>query len=264
MDKSIFHIAFGDVAALHLKNAMREGLNQGKIVCFREDFTQGPLTPSFTIEALLERNNYWMTLSDVLYYASDIEAICKSSAKEIQSIAKGAKVVIWKGESAYDMLATMWVTNYLNKSAVEFQLIDLKDALEKEKIVLSDKAYNLGMVPPSFIPQLYKHHSVLHPMFIAKWTGEWHELTLNNGAYIVYEDEELKGVKSTYFDTEILKYITSNMILVKDVIESILMNSDYPLSDITIEKRIRAMIANNDIEYEGKIETMMDYSISIK
>lgn len=262
MDKSTFHVAFGDVAALHLKNAMREGLAPSKIVCFREDFTQGPLTSSFSIEALLKRNKYWMTLSDVLYYASDIEAICRSSAEEIQSIPTGTKIVIWKGESAYDMLATMWVTNYLIKSAGEFQMIDLKDAIEKEQINLPDKAYNLGMIPPSYIPQLYKHHNILHPMTIANWASEWNELNQSQGAYIIYTEGKLAAVDSTYFDNEIKKFINSEMKLVKDVIESILMDSDYPLSDITIEKRIRTMIANREIQFEGKIETMMDYSVS--
>lgn len=263
MDKPIYHIAFGDVAALHLKNAMREGLIPSKIVCFREDFTQGPLSSSFTINSLLERNKYWLTLADVLYYASDIEAICKSSAEEIQSIPKGAKVVIWKGESAYDMLATMWVTNYLIHTAGEFQMIDLKKTIEKEEIKLTDKAFNLGMIPPTFLPKMYPNYTVLHPMTISNWKIEWQELVAQRGAYIIYHDDKLQPVESTYFDEEIKKFITNEMILAKDVIESILINSDYPLSDITIEKRIRDMIKSHQLQFEGKIETMMDYKIAL-
>ena len=263
MDKPIYHIAFGDVAALHLKNAMHEGLIPSKIVCFREDFTQGPLSSSFTIDSLLERNKYWLTLADVLYYASDIEAICKSSAEEIQSIPKGAKVVIWKGESAYDMLATMWVTNYLINSAGEFQMIDLKKTIEKEEIKLAEKAFNLGMIAPSYISKMYQNYSVLLPGTISNWKNEWQELVNQNGAYIIYHDEKLQPVESSYFDEEIKKFITHEMVLAKDVIESILINSDYPLSDITIEKRIRNMIKSHKIQYEGKIETMMDYKIAL-
>ena len=170
-----YYIAYGDAAALTIKNAIYDGLEKATIVCFRDDFTQGPLPSQFDLISLGKRKAYWQSLSAVLYNVSDIDAVLDYSIDELNQIGQGSVVYLWTGDSAYDRLATMWLSVLLDqKGCVVFNNSKLS-AGGDEKII------NLAMLSPKTVATTEKDFEIVHPMKISMWRLSWKNLVEENG-----------------------------------------------------------------------------------
>ena len=253
-----FYIAFGDAAALTIKNAMYDGLPKGKIVCFRDDFTQGPINFGFTTIELGKRKDYWHSLSEVMYNVSDIDQMMDYSIGELEQIPARANCYFWTGQSAYDKLALMWVSAYLDQKNAIIHNIDLLPTRDENEVI-----FNLAVLDPKDLAQSSQSFDMIHPLVINQWKSEWMDLAKNSDGYRILDGQGIKSVDSAYLENEILKYMPTEMTLAKDIIIEILTNEELPLSDITVEYLLRKMIEKNVLVFEGKLETMYDYQIKL-
>lgn len=252
-----YYIAYGDAAALTIKNAIYDGLEKATIVCFRDDFTQGPLPEQFDLVALEDRKAYWQSLSDVLYNVSDIDAVLDYSIEELNQIGQGSAVYLWTGDSAYDRLASMWLSVLLDqKGCVIFNNSKLSGDGD-EKII------NLAMLSPKTVAATATNFEIVHPMKISMWRITWKNLMEENGAYRVLENEQILNKDSRFMKDCIKKYIDNVPIQARDLIEKILTEDPIPLSDITIEYELRKMIKEKEVDFQGELGTMTDYKVFI-
>lgn len=252
-----YYIAYGDAAALTIKNAIYDGLEKATIVCFRDDFTQGPLPSQFDLSSLEKRKAYWQSLSAVLYNVSDIDAVLDYSIEELNQIGPGSVVYLWTGDSAYDRLATMWLSVLLDqKGCVVFNN-------SKLSAVGDDKVINLAMLSPKTVATMAKDFEIVHPMKISMWRISWKNLVEENGAYRVLENEQLLNKDRRFMKDCVKKYIDSKPIIARDLIEIILTEDPMPLSDITVEFELRNLINDKEIDFQGELDTMTDYKVFI-
>ena len=254
-----FYVAYGDAAALNIKNAFYEGLPKGKIVCFRDDFTQGPIDIEFTTLSLRQRLAFWHKLSAVLYNVSDIDQVLEYSIEELESIPGKSAAFIWTGYSAYDQLATMWVANVLTSRNI--QLFECKYGLETD---VNDIIFNAAMLSPVELASTYENFELVHPMKVQQLAGEWKVLATENKDYRIMEDSNIVSADITYYENIVLPYVTVEYVIAKDIIEDILTNDPHPISDITVEFVLRSLIEKGQLEMQGSLESMYDYEVKLK
>lgn len=250
-----FYIAYGDAAALAIKNAFYDGLEKASIVCFRDDFTQGPLPKSFDLNELDTRKEYWNSLADVLYNVADIDAVLDYSIQEMERISKGSLVYLWTGESAYDRLATMWVAALMDqKGCVVYNNQNL-GSFQGETVV------NLAMLPPEEIASSAQNFELVHPMKISIWKVSWKNLLEATGEYRLLENDQIQTKTMEEMADYLIHYVPTTPMLARDLIGTVLAEDPLPLSDITVEYLLRQLIDLGKVKYKGSLESMMDYEV---
>lgn len=250
-----YYIAYGDVAALAIKNAMYEGLEKAAIVCFRDDFTQGPLPKDFDLGSIDKRKAYWNSLSDVLYNTSNIDAVLDYSIKEMLAIDSDSLVYLWTGDSAYDRLATMWLSVWLDRHGC---VVYNNDKLTKSG---AEIVVNLAMLSPLEIANSMADFEIVHPMQISIWKVAWKNLADDEANFRILDNDQILSRDTESMASYLLHYIGTKPVLARDLIEQILTEDPMPLSDVTVEYLLRFLISKGTLEYTGNLESMTDYSV---
>lgn len=256
----VIHIGYGDSATGCLKEAMdSHGLPGDKTVTSRDDFTQGPISECDAAMDTSQRQDYWKIIDAEVNFGMDIDLFYQESMVLLDHV-ENCEVVLWQGDSCHDILASAWLMTYLENRNLKWSIIDLS-RLSPEDLNDGLPPVNLAMFSPKQVSQLYKYKQTIGKEAQQMYRNLWFVMRQENGAYRINKDNEILSVQSDYHDEYILSQISDEWTIASDAIGQILGLSSHTLTDTTVEWRIRQLIREGKLEYQGDLTGMDQYSV---
>lgn len=240
------HIAFGDSAAGCIRKAIELGMPGDHIVVSRDDFTQGPISDCLKDGGLAQRSQYWSNLKTLHAQLKNVYENYASTLKCFDVLEINTRVVIWLGDSSHDLLASAWLLSYFDKQQLNWQYVELKEIKDLEEF----QCVNVALMTPLQIVNSYSGVKPISKHYQQELKSVWNKVASENSHYRIQEKGQIVSVPQNYFDKYILSNISKKEQVLGMLIKKLMANSNYSLTDITIESRLAALQSQNKIKIE--------------
>lgn len=261
------HIVFGDSAAGILKCFFSENENKykGEVICFREDYSIGPLYDIETEVGLENRIKWIEKIIKQLYlddYFVDIETLYKTTYEGIKNIDSDLKIVIWYGESASELVGLSYLVSVLKNKSIykinvsRFEMNDYSGNKYKPR--------SLGECNLNQLESLILTMEEIESEELNKISKCWENLKISKENLRILEGNTIVGVDEDYYDNDILSNCSFNYKKTARVIGDTMGKSKQFIGDTYINYRVRKLIEMNRLEYRGNLKNMREFDIKIK
>jgi hypothetical protein len=230
-----FYIANGDYAAYVLKEAIYEGLPKSRIICFREDLSQGPLYNADSLRLMTERLAYWDLQAIYLENIANHKQAGCMSIEEMDLPKAKDHVIIWLGSSIFDYLAMVYQSIYFHHKACTVSIIDLSK--------IDPTILNVAQMNSDDIIRSYEIRNTLAENDISSLQMIWDKAQKASidSCFRKFENGEVVTVDEAYYDSLILHKISKNGTQLRDIITTLLEDTSVQITDAIIEIRVKKM-----------------------
>lgn len=264
------HIAFDDSTAGSLKMMLRS--KPGEIVVtLGDDLMAGPLPKDHDFSRSFSTRNKWFQERYSLAHADDRKLTMLQAAFDWLTWPQQLREVpcmIWAGDSASEQLGFRRLLSLMpdhpdiiliNATSVHRQQ-DPNSWYRGTFEMTSDKL-QIVLDTAEQVP--------LSPQNQASYRADWQRLISDDGALRVFQGDELRTVPESYYDADILQAayrLEARHGLFKKsarIIGEVIGMSELTVSDSFIEYRVRYLIQEGALTYNGELTAMRNYSISL-
>ena len=263
--RGIIHIVFNASEVNLLKEVIKldESLS-GDVIQIKDDFAVGLLEEIETEEGWNARVNWWRELlknspyeNDPQTFFDDRETVKK--IKEKLDADDQQHVWIWMGQNQHDVCGYYWLMQYFKEYQGGVFVIYLNNLpFINEKGQLFYPSWVSEIQPK----ELLKAKRLARPITMSEFEidpDEWKRLCMENSTIRILEGgKKIVGKEEIFYDSEILKNLTSEWQKATRVLTNTLHRMKIKTGDVFIMWRMKELIA------QGKIEALGDTTKSWK
>ncbi|MGX6960562.1 MAG: DUF3658 domain-containing protein [Rickettsia endosymbiont of Pentastiridius leporinus] len=153
--------------------------------------------------------------------------------------ASNAKVILWYGYNATEILTTRRIAWYLHNN------INIKT----EEVILSSKYFkdtsrqnSISMLSPKELSELYKKSRSMNSRTLTSWAQEWEIIGSTPNCIRIWRNNALEMVPTTFFDNNLLDLIDNNWVLSTKVVGEVMGTSYFLIGDTWLFSRLQYFI----------------------
>lgn len=265
------HVAFGDSPAGSLKIALPK---DEKVIRFSDQFSIGPVHQLHTEKGLDQRKK-WLFLHINLdeecldTYIEEFQQVLT----EMRNIPEHIPIYIWTANNAHEQTGVRLVLHILKEKKNDIRILNISTAFQNLwPSIIPVHTGELGKDQLKTIYNTYKIEQPLTEKIHQKLAGEWQKLTETIGLLRIWENEQIRNVPESYFDSFIIekaRYLHNGQnkpefMKSARLIGEVLGHSDQYVGDVFFEYRVRQLILQGVFEIEGVPKAMRYYSVRLK
>lgn len=258
----ITHVVFGAPAAGNLKKYI--GTNPhlfGRIIHFNDDLSIGPIDE---LEDFYSRQEWWLSIvPDSEYLTAEEHVNCFNDYGSLEKLNQiSGQVIFWIGPNAIDELGFLWLlsnmTDLNEKYIIKFKNIILDSSRPNEV------ARSLGEAGPDKVADLIKLKKPITVSMQKQLLPKWQKIT-QSGAFVRSRVSEFTYLsqKEEYFDKSLVKFLSKDLQPAGKVIGSFYKFSKDLVNLNYILWRIREMVEEKQIEFEGDLNSIRNLKIRL-
>jgi len=264
----MIHIVFNEIETeLMQKVIALDATLSGDILLIRDDFAVGPLSGIDTEEGWQARWEWWRNISQGSPYSSDLAGSFddRETVKDITTRLESVpseEVWIWMGQNQHDVTGYYWLMPQLKKYQVRVMVIYLNNLpFINEKGQLFYPSWLHEIQPKEFL----KARKLARPVTLSEFEvdpDEWKKIADENaGVRILEGGKKIVGKPDSFYDSEIMKNITSEWQKAWRVLSNTLHRMKIKTGDIYIMWRMRQLIGEGKIEIMGDAKGWKDFDV---
>lgn len=264
------HIAFDDSTAGSLKMMLRS--KPGEIVVtLGDDLMVGPLPKDDDYSHWFSTRNEWFLERYSIAHMDDRKLTMLQAVFDWLTWPRQLREVpciIWAGDSASEQLGLRRLLSLIpdHPDAI---LVNATSVLHKQNPNIWYRGTFEMAIDKLQTVLDTAEHVPLSPQAQAGYRADWQRLVNDDGFLRVLQGEELRTVPESYYDADILQaayrlearhgFFKKSARIIGEVIGM----SDLTVSDSFIEYRVRHLIQEGALIYNGELTAMRNYSISL-
>jgi len=264
----MIHIVFNEIETeLMQKVIALDATLSGDILLIRDDFAVGPLSGIDTEEGWQARWEWWRNISQGSPYSSDLAGSFddRETVKDITTRLESVpseEVWIWMGQNQHDVTGYYWLMPQLKKYQGRVMVIYLNNLpFINEKGQLFYPSWLHEIQPKEFL----KARKLARPVTLSEFEvdpDEWKKIADENaGVRILEGGKKIVGKPDSFYDSEIMKNITSEWQKAWRVLSNTLHRMKIKTGDIYIMWRMRQLIGEGKIEIMGDAKGWKDFDV---
>jgi len=256
----MIHIVFQQADVDVIKKAMEADPSlEGEIFEIKDEWGVGPLKDLDTDEGWKQRENWWRDLLRASHYSDEIagsfddrETVKK--IKEALDKQSDLEAWIWMGQNQHDVTGYFWLIRQLSLYQGQVMILYLNNLPfinEKGQLFYPSAVHDI--LPKEAI----KAKKLARPVTLSEFEvdpDEWKRLSEENAIVRILEGgKKIVSKDETFYDSEILKNLTSEWQKAWRVVTNTLHRMKIKTGDVYIEWRIKKLIAEGRIEVLGEV-----------
>ncbi|SMF86003.1 uncharacterized protein SAMN05661091_3244 [Paenibacillus uliginis N3/975] len=260
------HIVFDASSLGSLRMTLRD--HPGEVpVMLEDDLMVGPLPDVSDPQGAADRMSWFRERSSGTEERDELMDTLMKAAfawKSMPDQLAKFPLVIWVGGSASEQTGLRRLIATLPRET-HVSVIHTTDALSSETVQYS----HTGEIVHSKLALLLGSEQVLTLQAKDDLAQDWFRLTKEQGTLRVLKDKKLQTVPESYFDRNILEAalelgaLDGTFKKSARIIGQVIGYSEQRVSDSFIEYRVRELIHDGLLDYEGELTGMRYYSISL-
>ncbi|WXR60944.1 DUF3658 domain-containing protein [Peptostreptococcaceae bacterium AGR-M142] len=259
------HIVFGDSAKGSLKYFFENNENDysGEVVGLLDDLSVGPLNDIDKEEGFRQRI-YWINNlnKEVMPYFEEYSKAVVDSYNNLNDIDKTHTIIIWHGNNSSDQVGLRYIISKLeNKNIYEV------DVSKQPIMFFKDEAYiprALGECSIENIEKVILNMKKIDNERLEELKNDWQELRNSKENLRIVKDSKILGVEEDFYDSKIVANTGFNFKMAARIIGKTMGESKHLVTDTYIDYRIRKLIEQGKIKYQGHLESIRDYQIRVQ
>ncbi|MBT2763539.1 DUF3658 domain-containing protein [Paenibacillus sp. ISL-20] len=265
------HIAFDDSTAGSLKMLLRS--KPGEIVVtLHDDLMIGPLPKDHDFSRSFSIRNKWFQERYSITHADDRKLTMLQAAFAWLTLPQQLNelpCLIWAGDSASEQLGLRRLLSLI-PDHLDVRLVNATSIHRQQNPNSWYRGtFEMASEKLQIVMDTSEEHVPLSPQDQAGYRADWQRLVSDDGFLRVLQGEELRTVPESYYDADILQaayrlearhgFFKKSARIIGEVIGM----SDLTVSDSFIEYRVRHLIQEGALTYNGELTAMRNYSISL-
>ncbi len=256
----MIHIVFNEseVALMQQVIELDESLD-GEVLQIKDDFAVGPLAGIDTEEGWNARVEWWKALLQGSPYKEALAGSFddRQTVKEIkEKLAANSteQVWIWMGQNQHDVCGYYWLMPQLKEFQGRVMVLymnNLPFINEKGQIFYPSWLHEIQ--PKEFL----KAKKLCRPVTLSEFEvdpDEWEKLVNENAVVRILEGgKKIVGKDETFYDSEILKNITSEWQKATRVLTNTLHRMKIKTGDVFVMWRMKELIQTGKVEVSGEL-----------
>lgn len=268
----MIHIVFQEADIEVLKKSFElDETMQGDIIQVKDDFAVGPLQNIYTEEGIEFRKQWWR---EVLAGGDYEGLVDNGSVNDVQTVKDLVSrlesnpeelVWIWAAQNKHDVSGYYWLMSQLiafHGRIFILYLNNLPFINEKGHIFYP---VNLFEIQPREFLKARKLARLISLSEFEIDPDEWKKITeANKSVRILEGGKKLAQFDDSFYDDELLKFITTDWIKVNKLINGFLHKSAHSTGDAYLLWRIKKLIETGRLDAQGELRNMKDFEVKLK
>lgn len=258
------HVVFGESARKVLL-ATSEYTNS-PVIAMNDDLMAGPVSASDQQEMARQRVEWFQ---ENIPCPETIERLTQSVNEDLRKITFIQEVMsaeyelyIWSGRTTHDKIRAARLASKLKDVQNTF-LLDIPDVKIKSITGRDFTPVSLVVMHPSQVSYLNEHFKPLSAVIRSIWTDLWERLKKDSSHLRVRVNEQLTGVRVSYFDEALLDRCTNKFQSSARVIGYCLMDIDFEVNDYILNWRLTELVKAEKLESRGDLKCMRHYEVRL-
>lgn len=266
----MIHIVFNEIEVKLLQEVIEldESL-QGEVIQIKDDYAVGPLAAIFETEGYQERRSWWETLLTGSPYTEQTNIVDDKLTVHqlIKKLNDNENEVawIWMGQNQHDVCGYYWLVSQLQELQGRIMVLYLNNLpFINEKGQLFYPQW-LHEIPVKEFLKAKKLNRPVTPSEFEMDIDEWKKLMEQNSYVRILEGgKKIAGQPETFYDNEILKYLSKEWQKATRVLQHTLQKMPVKTGDVFIMWRIKQLIQTEVIACNGDInKNWKDFEIKL-
>lgn len=265
------HIAFDDSTAGSLRMMLRS--KPGEIVItLDDDLMVGPLPKDHDFSHSFSTRNEWFQERYSITHADDRKLTMLQAAFAWLTLPQQLNelpCLIWAGDSASEQLGLRRLLSLI-PDHLDVRLVNATSIHRQQNPNSWYRGtFEMASEKLQIVMDTSEEHVPLSPQDQAGYRADWQRLVSDDGFLRVLQGEELRTVPESYYDADILQaayrlearhgFFKKSARIIGEVIGM----GELTVSDSFIEYRVRHLIQEGALTYNGELTAMRNYSISL-
>lgn len=256
----MIHIVFNE-SEVSLMNQVIEldEMLSGDVVQIKDDYAVGPLMAIDTEEGWQSRLAWWKTLLQGSPYGEetagsfdDRETVRKLKSKLDENPQE--ELWIWMGQNQHDVMGYYWLMPQFKDYQGRVMVLYLNNLpFINEKGHIFYPSWLNEIQPKEFV----KAKKLARPVTLSEFEidpDEWRKIAEESAVVRILEGgKKIAGKEDSYYDSEILKNLTSEWQKVTRLLSNTLHRMKIKTGDVFLMWRIKFLIAQERIEVTGDV-----------
>lgn len=262
---NIINICFSESTRGTIKRAIQlKILNGQKVVGLLDDLSNGPISNLIDTYKRIEWSDKFKDEFDCIPYCSldDLETCYTKFYKDISDIKSEDEIYIWYGECGREMCGMMYVLELLKNKSENLHFVNVSDLVRKCQAGIYIPRSS-AEIPPEKLGEYIKVARKLNDNEREEILKQWETLKNENSLLRIFKEGKLISVSEDYFDADILKWTEKELKKSARMVGSVIGYSETGISDSYIFWRIKELVNEGKIKYEGKFGIMREMEIAI-
>jgi hypothetical protein len=263
----MIHIVFNQSELALMKQVIQlDETLAGEVIQIKDDFAVGPLKDIDTEEGWHARWDWWRMLLQGSPYGEshvgsfdDRETVKHLKEKLDRPIdsaqGKDEEVWIWMGQNQHDVMGYYWLMPQFREYQGRVMIIYLNNLpFINEKGQLFYPSWLNEIQPKEFL----KAKKLARPITLSEFEidpDEWRKIAEENATVRILEGgKTIVGREETFYDSEILKNLTTEWQKATRVLSNTLHRMKIKTGDVFLMWRMKHLISEGKIEAMGDVE----------
>ncbi|MGG4106109.1 DUF3658 domain-containing protein [Paenibacillus lautus] len=268
---SLVHITFDDSTAGSLRMMLRS--KPGEIVItLDDDLMVGPLPKDHDFSHSFSTRNEWFQERYSITHADDRKLTMLQAAFAWLTLPQQLNelpCLIWAGDSASEQLGLRRLLSLI-PDHLDVRLVNATSIHRQQNPNSWYRGtFEMASEKLQIVMDTSEEHVPLSPQDQAGYRADWQRLVNDDGFLRVLQGEELRTVPESYYDADILQaayrlearhgFFKKSARIIGEVIGM----GELTVSDSFIEYRVRHLIQEGALTYNGELTAMRNYCISL-
>jgi Protein of unknown function/Domain of unknown function (DUF1835) len=267
----MIHIVFNEPDVKVLQEAQElDASLQGQILLIRDDYAVGPIRDIFTEEGAAARKAWWAEVLAGGDYAGLVEqGLVNDEAvvSELRALLEAdpeAIAWIWAGQNKHDVSGYYWLMSQLKELVGRIFILymnNLPFINEKGHIFYPEW---LSQIPPR---EFLKAKKLARPITLSEFEVDPDEWTRvcneDKGVRLLEGGKKLTQAGYDHYDTDLLKYVTTEWQKGSKVINSFLSKNKQTTGDAYLLWRLKQLVQSSGLDLQGELRGMKDFEVKI-
>ncbi len=256
----MIHIVFNESEVALMQQVMElDETLAGEVLQIKDDFAVGPLAGIDKEEGWNARVEWWRNLIQGSPYKEDLAGSFddRQTVKEIKEKLEANaedQVWIWMGQNQHDVCGYYWLMPQLREFQGRVMVLYMNNLpFINEKGQIFYPSWLQEIQPKEFL----KAKKLCRPITLSEFEvdpDEWKKLADENAAVRILEGgKKIAGKDETFYDSELLKNITSEWQKATRVLTNTLHRMKIRTGDVFVMWRMKELINAGKVEVTGDV-----------
>jgi len=268
----MIHVVFNEADVKVLQQAIElDETLAGEVIQVKDDYAVGPLGNIYVGEGIATRRQWWkhiLTGGDYDGKADSDEVDDSNTAAELVGTMRRNEeetIWIWAAQNKHDVSGYYWLLNYMK----EFQgrvfilyLNNLPFINEKGHIFYPNWLHEIPA------KEFLKAKKLAREITLSEFEvdpDEWTKICSDNkGVRLLEGGKKLAAADYDFYDAELRKIITPDWQKASKIIHQFLSKAKETTGDAYLLWRLKAMLAQDMFDVQGKVANMKDFEVKLK
>lgn len=267
----MIHIVFNESEISLMKQVIElDETLSGEVLHIKDDYAVGPIAALETDEGWQSRLSWWKTLLQGSPYGEetagsfdDRETVKQLKTKLDENPQE--ELWIWMGQNQHDVMGYYWLMPQLKNYQGRVMVLYLNNLpFINEKGHIFYPSWLNEIQPREFV----KAKKLARPVTLSEFEidpDEWRKIAEENAVVRILEGgKKIAGKEDSYYDSEILKNLTSEWQKATRVLSNTLHRMKIKTGDVFLMWRMKYLIAEGRIEVTGDInKSWKDFDVKL-